>query len=164
MLFNRGMCIYRKSYRKWYTRKVEKRSIPRAFQLIWRAEVLRIWQYPLNLKVCCIIGKGELTVCGPGQSSTDQGNRHIFLGGWKPSGNQGTCLQWSFRLVGCFLTRLSRNDQWVGTRYSLKMEESIKAAHSPKMKEFICICAVYNCMQAGKTELASERTEILALK
>ena len=45
-----------------------------------------------------------------------------------------------------------------------KMEESIKAAHSPKMKEFICICAVYNCMQAGKTELASERTEILALK
>lgn len=67
-------------------------------------------------------------------------------------------------LVGCFLTRLSRNDQWVGTRYSLKMEESIKAAHSPKMKEFMCICAVYNCMQAGKTELASERTEILALK
>lgn len=40
-----------------------------------------------------------------------------------------------------------------------KMEESIKVAHS-QMKEFICICALdYNCMQAGKTELTSERTE-----
>ena len=64
-------------------------------------------------------------------------------------------------LVGCFLTRLSRNDQWVGTRYSLKMEESIKVAHSPKMKEFICICALITtaCRQVKQSLLQREQRD-----